>query len=194
MAIEELPGWHAVLRFENVDGIKRLLELRIIAGDIDAQVTKHESLTDSGLTLTEAGPDSELTTTMLRKIAIDRLARTARTGIHPEYAKLPRLEPFLFDRVRPGRRGRNNVEFAKLAQQYITEFNSGNPHPTKTLAKAHHLSPSQMSQLINQARNRGLLTRPPGKGRPGGELTEDAYTLLEKDRTQSNERGDFDVS
>ena len=178
--LDELPGWNAVLRFEDVGGVARLRELRIIAGDIDAQIDRHETLTDLGLDLSEIAPDAELTSTMLRKVAIDRLSKLSRTGIHPELAALPRLQPFLIDRARPGRRGRDDIDYAKLAQQYVNEVNSGNPKPTKTLAETHHVSPSQMSQLINTARQRNLLTPAP-KGRSGGELTEHAYALLNKD-------------
>ena len=186
MKLDKLPGWHVVLRFEEVGGVARLRELRIIAGDINAQITRRESLTDLGLDLSEIDPDAELTATMLRKVAVEGLSKVARTGVHPALVGLPRLEPFFIDRKRPGRRGRDPVEYAKLALQYINEVNKDNPKPTKTLAEAHHVSSSQMSQLINETRNRGLLTRAP-KGRSGGELTEYAYELLDKDSPQTQE-------
>lgn len=193
MPLEELPGWHAVLRFEEIDGVAKLRELRVVAGDIDAQVTKRESVTDLGLTLADPDPDRELTATMLRRVAVDRLARIARLGVDSELVTNPRIEPFLIDPRRPGRRGRDDLEYARLALEYATEIESGNRHPTKTLAAAHHVGVNRMSQLINEARNRGLLTRPRSKGRPGGELTDAAVELIEAEGGQSEKKGGLDV-
>jgi hypothetical protein len=77
---------------------------------------------------------------------------------------------------RPGRKGRPDVFYARLAAQYV-ELLKSTSTPTKDLAKLRNYSDSSTRDLLNQARARGLLTRS-AKGRAGGELTEKARELL----------------
>jgi DNA-binding IscR family transcriptional regulator len=52
-------------------------------------------------------------------------------------------------------------------------------HPVAELAARHHLSASQVRNLVHACRNRGMLTASP-PGRAGGELTGRAIELLKE--------------
>jgi hypothetical protein len=78
---------------------------------------------------------------------------------------------------RPGRAGRGDVHYARVATQYVGVLDQ--PKPLIALAKQLRLKPSQVRSMLYEARRRGLLTDPPVKGRAGGELTKKAHDILE---------------
>jgi hypothetical protein len=77
---------------------------------------------------------------------------------------------------RPGRRGHGDRYYAEIAADYAEEA-EGNPHAVKAVAERRGVEPRYIRDVLSQARDRGLLTRPP-KGRAGGRPTEQAYALL----------------
>ena len=77
---------------------------------------------------------------------------------------------------RPGRRGRPDVFYARLASEYVELLRTSST-PTKDLSEMHNYSATSMRDFLNQARAHGLLTRPQ-RGQAGGQLTEDALKLL----------------
>jgi hypothetical protein len=79
---------------------------------------------------------------------------------------------------RPGRTGKGDLHYARVAAAYVQLLDQ--PKPVVLLAKRLKLSPSQVRSILYEARRprRGLLTNPPVKGRPGGELTPKAMELL----------------
>jgi hypothetical protein len=81
---------------------------------------------------------------------------------------------------RPGRRGRPDLFYAEFASEYV-EIAKTTPHATAELARRRDYDPRYVRDLLNQARNRGLLTRPPS-GRAGGTLTPKAIALLSPER------------
>lgn len=87
-----------------------------------------------------------------------------------------------FDIKRPGRAGRSDVEYARLALLYVDLLD--HPTPAKELARREYLSPSQVRNLLVVARRRHLLTDPP-VGRAGGELTDKARRLLAQAKEES---------
>jgi hypothetical protein len=82
---------------------------------------------------------------------------------------------------RPGRRGRPDVEYARLAALYVALHEEGNPAPVEALAESLHLSPAQVRNLLYEARRRNLRTKS-APGRAGGTLTDPALRLLEDNR------------
>ena len=78
---------------------------------------------------------------------------------------------------RPGRRGRSNEFFAAFAAEYIELIHQGSKRPVQELAERRNLSADYVRDVLNQARNRGLLTRP-RNGCAGGQLTGKALALL----------------
>jgi hypothetical protein len=89
------------------------------------------------------------------------------------------------EQQRPGRRGRPALFYAQLARSYTVALEADPAKPVPELKRrlesdGIYLSISQIRDLLHQARRKGMLTRAP-KGRPGGELTEDARRLLERE-------------
>ncbi len=82
---------------------------------------------------------------------------------------------------RPGRPGKSDREFAKLAVEYVEALDQPSTRPTADVAKKRGYDPAHIRDGIHEARERGLLTRPPTKGRAGGELTAKARQLLQQE-------------
>jgi hypothetical protein len=126
-------------------------------------------------------PPPPLTSDVVRKIQIDRLYRLAAdshsVGKHFGIWFDADLDDF-HGRRRPGRIGRPDVWYAQVADRYVQLLRSSDT-PTKTLAEEMYISASSARDVLSEARRRGLLTRPPVRGRPGGELTEKASKLLQ---------------
>lgn len=80
-------------------------------------------------------------------------------------------------RRRPGRAGRQDLDYAVVVQDY--EQVSGGPKPIDELARKYLVSRSQVSNLLTEAKRRGLMTRP-GQGRTGGEMTEKCREVLRR--------------
>jgi hypothetical protein len=80
---------------------------------------------------------------------------------------------------RPGPKGPSDYELALLAQQYVEQCATGNPHPINTLTKEYPLSGAAMRDRLVRARDKGLLTTPPKRGKAGGHLTKRAIALIE---------------
>jgi hypothetical protein len=124
-------------------------------------------------------PPPILTAVIIRSATVSRLYKLVRgyVSISPQLG-IPLdidLEEFARN-PRPGRRGRPDAFYARLAAQYV-ELLKTSSTPTKDLAETRNYSPSSTRDFLNQARTRGLLTRS-AKGRAGGELTEKARELL----------------
>jgi hypothetical protein len=77
---------------------------------------------------------------------------------------------------RPGAAGKSDLHYARVAAAYVHLLDQ--PKPVVLLAKKVKLKPSQVRSILYEARRRDLLTDPPVKGRPGGELTPKAREIL----------------
>jgi hypothetical protein len=85
------------------------------------------------------------------------------------------------------RRGKPDLYYARLAQEYVDRVNNGSRHPVKDLATRHHKDVSRMRDMIREARERGLL----GKVKnavPGGQLTPYAIESLQGRQTQGEHK------
>lgn len=137
-------------------------------------------------------PAGGVTARLLRRVPLGELERSMRRRLHAvlttseaHVANEPRSQ-FMHDYLdalvnvieRPGRRGRDDLQYARIAAMYVQILDSGSSRPNAEAAAALHFSPSQFSQLIYRARQRGLLSPSP-PGRAGGALTKKAIRLLE---------------
>jgi hypothetical protein len=136
-----------------------------------------------------AHPPGGLITDDLRLIRLNELARAALARII-KGEKVQRDPTGLFSRnlprapknwaktlkTRPGRAGREDIDYARIAERYIAHLT--NATPVVVLADELKIGVSQTRNLLYEARRRGLLTAAP-KGKPGGSLTRKAIKLLE---------------
>jgi hypothetical protein len=100
-------------------------------------------------------------------------------------------EPFL-RRVRSGRKGRPDWEYALWAERYEDALAEDRRKPIELLMKKYpgH-GASMIRSILHKARQRGLLTPSPQKGLAGGYLTPKGQKVLDKHRSpssSSNER------
>jgi hypothetical protein len=119
-------------------------------------------------------PGSGITTRMLRALRTGDLIAALRAAARQAVALGER--PDLDVSHRAGRRGRDDLYYARWAAEYADALTrSGNP--VTELAARHHLSASQVRNLMHACRKRKMLTAAPS-GRAGGELTARAIELL----------------
>jgi hypothetical protein len=114
--------------------------------------------------------------TVLRAIKLDQIQREVDHLIarEEELGRLPaKLAAGL--RKRPGRVGRDDVEYARVAAAYVAAL--GSRAPVRRVAEKLGLLPETVRDLLHEARRRGLLTKL-GRGKAGGTLTEKALNLL----------------
>jgi hypothetical protein len=87
-------------------------------------------------------------------------------------------------RGRPGPEPTSDLFYARLAAEYVRLVKGkGSRRPVRELyewlrVQHLHYNESSVTGLLDKARNRGLLTRPPKRGTPGGDLTPYARELL----------------
>lgn len=107
----------------------------------------------------------------------------------PMEAFVPQLGSAMQRLARPGKRGWDDLEYARIARDYVKMVAEQPTRPTKALAELRHASVKTAEQWVYRARERGLLTAPPvPRGRGGGQLTEKALGLLERDERWRAER------
>ena len=157
LEIEGHPGWRII---PDVEVTERGLRLR-------------------RLVIEPSGPlepgDSGITTRMLRDIHTGPLITSLRVAAS-QHEALFGSAPDLSVGHRVGRAGRDGLYYARWAGEYADALTrSGNP--VAEMAARHHLSASQVRNLVHACRKRGMLTAAP-PGRAGGELTARAIELL----------------
>jgi hypothetical protein len=79
--------------------------------------------------------------------------------------------------LRPGRSGRPEEFWAKIAEAYVSALQGGSRTPIRDLAEQFGCSPPRMRDLVFQARNKKFLTESTS-GRSGGDLTHQARRVL----------------
>jgi hypothetical protein len=95
-------------------------------------------------------------------------ALVGSVGVDPE--RKPR-------RGRRGPKGWPEVDYARLAADYVTACESGSRSPVADVAKVSGMTVSALRAALRRAQARGLLMRQTG-GRAGGQLTPRAEALL----------------
>lgn len=175
----DLPGWMVVLLVDRFGQVESLT--------IKPVVTMGNGLQRDDQT---AGPTPHggVTTRLLRRIQLGVLLSWVKAdvaAIGESLAQFPRdgmlgsmLSATQDFTSRPGRAGRDDYDYAVMADRYVALLNSGHLNAAAALAGQLHLSPSQVRNVLYEARRRDLLTKsPPGKA--GGQLTDKARRLLE---------------
>jgi hypothetical protein len=132
----------------------------------------------------ESATPMPLTARMLRTFPLGEFERAIKESAR-RYAGRPEAVKVYADFARsaitvdrPGRRGRDPVEYARIAQRY--ESFLGSPSPIAALAEAEGWEVSKARNLVYEARRRGFLT-PTQPGQADGQLTAKARQLLEED-------------
>jgi hypothetical protein len=123
----------------------------------------------SGLRLTDAIQKA-------RRLLLDALEQSV---IDPEMTRFTRVM-LKKDPPGTGRRGRDDLHYAKIALLYVDKLARGSRRPVADVADdlaIHRDKAGAVSQAVHEARRRGLLTKSP-RGRPGGELTAKAEAIL----------------
>ena len=165
---------------------KRMHVTRDIEGFQGWQAVAVISATDAGLQIDrltiepwgDAAPPGGITTRMLRQIRTGAIIASYRSAARAFSFVLPDTAPDLSVSERVGRRGRDDRFYARWAAEYADALTrSGNP--VAELAGRHHLSPSQVRNLVHACRKKDMLTAAP-PGRAGGELTARAIELLKE--------------
>ena len=196
MEVEEFPGWRVTIRVDDVEGQRVVTEFRMTAQSVDTTISartvgsgdsrRTERVTASTLGFDCSGPlpDAGLSTSLFRKVALDRLVRVGLTKVPSALKSRPWNEWLSTDRSRVGRMGRDDLYYAQWAASYVNLIDQGEPHPAIRLADDECLSASQVRSILGEARKRGLLSKAP-KGRAGGYLTTLADSILSQ--TQDSE-------
>jgi hypothetical protein len=142
------------------------------------------AVTDRGLLLrrlviepANGMPEQGITTRMLRQLRTGDLIAALRAAAR-QSGQIFGDAPDLSVPTRVGRRGRDEVYYARWAAAYV-EALARSARPVDDLASRHNLSASQIRNLMHACRRRGMLTASP-PGRAGGDLTPRAIALLEE--------------
>jgi hypothetical protein len=196
--------WDSIVRFVSQGGHPVVAELRIVprtdTPGVPAELDDHEDdWSDVIGGAAPPTPEGGLTTRALRdvhlghalELAYAQLGRAFERGRrHPSF---PPPASFAEHAVstprRPGRKGREDSFYAAVAAAYVDAIERGSRKPVvdaaDTLSEAwggtHE--PTYVRDLLHVARQRGLLTRPP-KGRAGGQLTDKACVLIQREDTR----------
>ena len=98
------------------------------------------------------------------------------------------MEPFL-ETPKPGRRGRDDVEYAIWADRYVEAVQRADRNPIVVLTREYpgH-SADSLRAILNKARKRGLLSKSQ-PGRSGGHLLPKAIKLLEENHLAVTSQG-----
>jgi len=194
--------WTCAYRIAEQDGHPVLGELCIYPSDIRRKPWSSRPT---------APPRGGITTRLLRKLSLGRHSAVVRGQIDEAASESPEgpgtgesssVEDFNRELVRalgfqapddrgrgttprrrgPGRPGRPDTFYARIAERYVKELEEGNPHPTAAVASDSHYSQANVRDMVHEARARGLLSPAPRKGLPGGWLTVRARELLASER------------
>lgn len=194
--LEVESGWTAAYRIAAKDGKPLIAEVRVFPTE-DQQRTPGQWSNDAGVV-----PTGGLSSGALRALHLGvprsvfpRITRIIRRSAGREGADRI-LAPFglrptgRLERHRPGRAGRPDEFYLIWAVAYVQRISEGSRQPVKDLAQDPPESMARFTSnrkrpsvetvrgFINEARDRGLLTRPP-PGKPGGRLTAKAWKMLQ---------------
>jgi hypothetical protein len=136
-----------------------------------------------------------VTAQLLRSASIGEIATAARAWIQNWWLEFDTGRPDDLRRLlplpqtitgsqnltRPGRRGRPDIEYARIAALYVKALAADPRKPMQRLSLESKLDPSQLHPMLDKARKRGLLTADASQGKAQGALTAKAETLLVQD-------------
>ena len=183
---DDLPGWQIRLVLDQ-DGLVEsvCLEPRTTRGLLRRFPARQPEAIDD---TTSPLPPGGVTSRLLRRLPLGEIVEAVRAELHQtarDVAPHGRRAGHQFaDRAavfarRPGRAGRGDRDYAEVAAAYVSILATGDLKPVETLAAQMVLSPSQIRNVLYEARRRALLTKAP-PGRPGGQLTEKCHRVLKE--------------
>ena len=179
MEVDEFPDWRFTLRLDDLNGELVTTELRITAKSVETVLDPKTTSSTLGFESDGVLPEAGLSTTLFRKVALDRLVKRGLAGIGSEWAGLPWNDWLSTDRSRVGRGGRSDRFYAEWAASYVRFITRGEPNPVIRLSEENCLSVSQVRTILGEARKRNLLSEAP-RGRAGGYLTSLAESILSR--------------
>lgn len=201
--------WDSCVRFEPQDGHPVVAEVRVLPrADTPGVLSHHDPHADRwvqatmGQTPDVPTPVGGLTARTLRRLKLGQaleaayaqlenmIDRKGERGLaNPErvteaFTKAAVSRPRL-----PGRTGRDDTYYVAVAAAYVSAIGHGSRQPVVDAAKELSITwggdyePTYVRDLLHVARQRELLTRPP-KGRAGGQLTDKARAILQREEGQ----------
>jgi hypothetical protein len=111
----------------------------------------------------------------LQPSAVQEFTQTTLSRVSDPVARLYGYDPAGEPRHRGARH--DDRFYATIAADYVRALAAGSRHPVVDVADAHHYDAEYVRDVLHDARQRELLTRPP-RGRAGGQLTEKALSVL----------------
>jgi hypothetical protein len=139
-------------------------------------------------------PTAGITKRLLNSVAFHKLALEAQTRLADVVADKPAVATFgdtlsLNEAAqRPGRRRRPDAYYLIWAERYVEALGRGSTKPNEDVAKRTRRHPTEVRDLVHEARIRGLLTRGE-RGKASGQLTPKALELRRKlDRAKRRKR------
>ena len=197
-------GWMAAFRVFEREGVLVVGELRVLPEEPDTGDPKSrgywlsgerapgswsaENLGDRALI-----PPGGLTARKARKAPFEAVRQAVRellARLRIEEGEVEQLfgpagllaerrwTPETYRRSPRGRRPKDDRALAEIAAVYVSH--AGSRTQLDDTARERKSSPQYTKRLLKQARDRGLLGNPPGRGRAGGELTDRAKALLQE--------------
>jgi hypothetical protein len=107
-----------------------------------------------------------------------------RFGGHWDRREEERADDSLAAVVSEGRKGRarqrDDIYYARVAHEYAKVVRTKKKGVYLELHNRLGWSRKYLPDLVKEARRRGLLTKPPGRGQVGGRLTKKAERILER--------------
>ncbi len=179
MEVDEFPDWRFTIRLDDLDGRLVTTEFRITAKSVETVLNSKKTSSTLGFESDGVLPKTGLSTTVFRKVALDRLVKRGLAGIGSEWAELPWNDWLSTDRSRVGRGGRDDRFYAEWSANYVRFITRGEPNPVIRLSEENYLSVSQVRTILGEARKRNLLSEAP-RGRAGGYLTSLAESILSR--------------
>lgn len=199
-------SWDSYVRFVGQDGHPVVAELRVLPRtDTPGVLAHHDKHADRWISITrgetpeQSTPKGGLTTRALRDVQLGHAVQLAYTQLgrwfdrdrrHPGSVMPTSFTATAVDTPRrPGRKGREDSFYVVAAAAYVDALEQGNRKPVVTAAQTLSetwggtYEPTYVRDLLHVARERGLLTRPP-RGRAGGQLTDRARALLQREDNQ----------
>lgn len=161
---ERLPGWTIEMRLAPTDDGFEPVEIRHFANG-----ENHERMGSR----------------LARRFGLGQVEEEISLWLQDRELNPYLAEPWRRKPKRPGRAGRDDLDYAMWARKYVAAVEREPRRALQSLIDAEnaelpaheHLTDSQVRAFLNRARNRGLLTEAPA-GRSGGELTNKAKKML----------------
>lgn len=199
--------WDSYVRFTAEDGHPVITELRILPTLMDQPLNGIIPTFDGGDWRPDApdggdwrpdAPEGGLTSRALRRVHLGRALELAYEQLErwldrDQRSGRPMPSKFTREAVsaprRPGSKGRDDRFYVAVASLYVEALERGSRRPVVDAAQELSakrrgvFEPAYVRDVLHVARQRGLLSRPP-KGRAGGQLTDKARALLQREEAE----------